>query len=101
MRNLFCHLVPCCSSSKRFGFVNHYRYIITGDNFYDDGVANDTDPRFFITYENVYTQQSLQVDWHVVSGNHGQFLVIFILYPNFNYFCRLGRKCICTDCLLK
>jgi acid phosphatase len=41
-----------------------------GDNFYDDGVANDTDPQWQSTYQNVFTAKSLQVPWYSILGNH-------------------------------
>jgi hypothetical protein len=44
--------------------------ISTGDNIYPDGVRSADDPQFRATWENVYTDKSLQVDWYLVLGNH-------------------------------
>lgn len=44
--------------------------ISTGDNFYPKGVASIDDPLWNKSYENIYTQYSLQKDWYVVLGNH-------------------------------
>jgi predicted phosphodiesterase len=44
--------------------------ISTGDNFYPDGVASINDPLWDKSFENVYTQYSLQKNWYVVLGNH-------------------------------
>ena len=41
-----------------------------GDNFYEDGVANDTDPQWKTTYEDVYTAVSLSLPWYAIEGNH-------------------------------
>ena len=41
-----------------------------GDNFYFDGVKNDQDFRFSKTFEDVYTDKSLQIPWYVIAGNH-------------------------------
>ncbi|TVU24750.1 hypothetical protein EJB05_27204 [Eragrostis curvula] len=51
--------------------------ISTGDNFYDDGIANTSDPLFKESFTNIYTADSLQKPWTnlilcvlVVLGNH-------------------------------
>lgn len=44
--------------------------ISTGDNFYPDGVESIHDPQWKLSYENVYTDESLKCDWYVVPGNH-------------------------------
>jgi tartrate-resistant acid phosphatase type 5 len=44
--------------------------ISTGDNFYPSGVAGTEDPLWEKSFENIYTQFSLQKDWYVVLGNH-------------------------------
>jgi len=42
-----------------------------GDNFYGSGIHGDeTDPRFHETFEDVYTNKSLQIPFYVVAGNH-------------------------------
>jgi len=40
------------------------------DNFYEDGVTNDTDPQWQLTYRNVFKQASLQIPWVSMLGNH-------------------------------
>lgn len=44
--------------------------IALGDNFYNNGVASTTDSLWTSVYSNVYTQNSLQVPWYAVFGNH-------------------------------
>jgi tartrate-resistant acid phosphatase type 5 len=44
-----------------------------GDNFYYSGVATENDSRIKATFEKVYTPDSLQFDWYVIAGNHGEF----------------------------
>ena len=41
-----------------------------GDNFYCCGVASVDDPQWMSSFENVYNNQSLQIDWYAVLGNH-------------------------------
>ncbi|AEF03570.1 acid phosphatase [Alteromonas naphthalenivorans] len=42
----------------------------TGDNFYDNGVASVEDPYWRTSFEDIYHQPHLFVDWHPVLGNH-------------------------------
>ena len=44
--------------------------VSTGDNFYEQGLANLTDPGFAKSFVNVYSQPSLQVPWFSAVGNH-------------------------------
>lgn len=44
--------------------------ISTGDNFYPAGVKSTQDPQWQRSFENVYSQHSLQIDWFSVLGNH-------------------------------
>lgn len=44
--------------------------ISTGDNFYPSGVASTRDPHWKTSFEDVYTDHALQVEWNVVLGNH-------------------------------
>ncbi len=44
--------------------------IATGDNFYPKGVASVTDPSWKTSFEDVYHQHPLFIDWYVVLGNH-------------------------------
>ena len=47
------------------------RFVITtGDNFYDDGVSSANSSQWRSSYEDIYTQPSLQVPWYPVLGNH-------------------------------
>ncbi len=44
--------------------------ITTGDNFYEDGAASETDTCFTTSFEQVYSAASLQKPWYVCLGNH-------------------------------
>lgn len=44
--------------------------IAAGDNFYPKGVMSVNDPSWQSSYENVYNQHPLFIDWYVVLGNH-------------------------------
>ena len=44
--------------------------ITTGDNFYEHGVKDTSDPQWQTSFENVYTASSLQIPWFPVLGNH-------------------------------
>lgn len=44
--------------------------ISTGDNFYPSGVISEHDPLFKHSFEDIYTDFSLQWDWYVILGNH-------------------------------
>ncbi|MFD2966043.1 purple acid phosphatase family protein [Sphingobacterium bambusae] len=44
--------------------------ISTGDNFYPSGVISEHDPLWHYSFENVYTDFSLQWDWYPILGNH-------------------------------
>ncbi|QGW28354.1 metallophosphoesterase [Phnomibacter ginsenosidimutans] len=44
--------------------------IATGDNFYPSGVMSEHDPLFHYSFENIYTDFSLQWDWYLILGNH-------------------------------
>ncbi len=47
------------------------RFVVsTGDNFYDFGVRSVRDPKWRTSFEEVYSQKSLQVPWYVALGNH-------------------------------
>lgn len=48
------------------------RFVLAlGDNFYSHGIESDAnDARFQQTFEDVYTEDSLDVPWFVVGGNH-------------------------------
>ena len=42
--------------------------VALGDNFYEDGVASDTDPQWENTFRNVYYHASLQIPWYAILG---------------------------------
>lgn len=44
--------------------------ISVGDNFYPIGVASVKDPYFKTSFEDVYNEPELFVNWYVVLGNH-------------------------------
>jgi hypothetical protein len=44
--------------------------ISTGDNFYPNGVSSVDDPAWDYSFEDVYSDHSLNCDWYVVLGNH-------------------------------
>jgi len=44
--------------------------IAAGDNFYPEGVASELDPLWKYSFEDIYTDFSLQWDWYPVLGNH-------------------------------
>ena len=44
--------------------------IATGDNFYPKGVISVNDPSWRSSFEEVYYQHPLFIDWYVVLGNH-------------------------------
>lgn len=47
------------------------RFVIAaGDNFYNDGVTSTTDDHWHKSFEDVYTDRSLQVPWYAILGNH-------------------------------
>ena len=44
--------------------------VSVGDNFYPHGVLTINDKHWTNTFENVYTDSSLQKDWYTAIGNH-------------------------------
>ena len=48
--------------------------LAVGDNFYEDGVANDTDPQWQTSYRDVYNHTSLDLPWYAILGNHDHHL---------------------------
>jgi acid phosphatase len=44
--------------------------VSVGDNFYENGVAGLDDPQWQTSFEQVYTDKSLQTPWKIILGNH-------------------------------
>lgn len=44
--------------------------VAAGDNFYPEGVVSEYDPLWKYSFEDIYTDFSLQWDWYPVLGNH-------------------------------
>ena len=44
--------------------------VSVGDNFYPNGVASTTDFHWISSFETIYTDPSLYMDWYVALGNH-------------------------------
>jgi len=56
-----------------------------GDNFYDEGVSNASDPRFQETFEDVFTASSLKnMPFYMIAGNHDheQNVTAQVVYSN-------------------
>lgn len=50
---------------------NHTSFILSmGDNFYPDGVISTTDPQWNKSFEDIYTNYSLNIPWYTAFGNH-------------------------------
>ena len=50
--------------------INSRFTISTGDNFYSDGVQSIADPKWDLSFEDIYTAPVLQRPWYAVLGNH-------------------------------
>ena len=62
--------------------------ISTGDNIYDDGIANTSDPLFKECFTNIYTAQSLQTPWYI--GNACiESVTLYILLSQTAHACML------------
>ncbi|CAK9300353.1 unnamed protein product [Gordionus sp. m RMFG-2023] len=44
--------------------------ILLGDNFYDKGVKSLSDSRFQSSFEDLYSNDTLNIPWYVIAGNH-------------------------------
>ncbi|CAI5975994.1 unnamed protein product [Closterium sp. NIES-65] len=44
--------------------------ISTGDNFYEDGLTDSSDPQFTSSFSEIYQAPSLRTQWYAVLGNH-------------------------------
>jgi len=58
-------------SMGKYGDENPVKFVVTtGDNFYETGIKTVDDPLVKITFEDIYTSNSLQVPWYATLGNH-------------------------------
>lgn len=70
-RNGADHQVQVAQQMGRWASENPNDFIIsTGDNFYPSGVVSEHDPLWHYSFENIYTDFSLQWDWYPILGNH-------------------------------
>ena len=53
------------ATKKQSNFI-----VSTGDNFYPDGVISTTDPQWNKSFEDIYTNYSLNKPWFTAFGNH-------------------------------
>jgi len=50
---------------------NHTSFVLSmGDNFYPDGIISTTDPQWNKSFEDIYTNYSLNIPWFTAFGNH-------------------------------
>lgn len=59
------HQMGLEATKSNSGFI-----ISTGDNFYPDGVISTTDPQWNKSFEDIYTDYSLNIPWYTAFGNH-------------------------------
>lgn len=70
-RNGADHQKPVAQQMGKVASAVKAQFIIaTGDNFYPSGVVSEFDPLFKYSFEDIYTDFSLQWDWYPVLGNH-------------------------------
>jgi hypothetical protein len=70
-RNGADHQKEVAEQMGKTASAQHSNFIIaTGDNFYPSGVVSEYDPLFKYSFEDIYTNFSLQWDWYPVLGNH-------------------------------
>jgi acid phosphatase len=51
--------------------VEKSKFIITaGDNYHQNGISSDRDPRWKSEYEDIYSSLSLMIPWYASLGNH-------------------------------
>ncbi|GAQ81423.1 purple acid phosphatase [Klebsormidium nitens] len=53
------------ADEKEIAFV-----VSSGDNFYELGLKNDSDPKFTQSFTDIYSSPGLQKQWYAVLGNH-------------------------------
>jgi len=55
----------------KYAESNPVKFIVTtGDNFYETGIKSVDDSLVKLTFEDIYTDISLQVPWYATLGNH-------------------------------
>ncbi|MCX6157303.1 MAG: tartrate-resistant acid phosphatase type 5 family protein [Ignavibacteriota bacterium] len=55
----------------KYAEENPVKFIATtGDNFYETGIKTVDDPLVKLSFEDIYTANSLQVPWYATLGNH-------------------------------
>jgi len=70
-RNGADHQIQVAKQMGKWATEHPNDFIIsTGDNFYPSGVVSEHDPLWHYSFENVYTDFSLQWDWYPILGNH-------------------------------
>ena len=50
--------------------INDLLTFIISDNFYENGIANITDPQWDKSFHDVYSAASLDIPWYPILGNH-------------------------------
>lgn len=70
-RNGADHQIQVAKQMGKWTTENPNDFILAlGDNFYPKGVTSENDPLWHYSYENIYTDFSLQWDWYPILGNH-------------------------------
>ena len=70
-RNGADHQIHVAKQMGKWTTENPNDFILSlGDNFYPKGVVSENDPLWHYSYENIYTDFSLQWDWYPILGNH-------------------------------
>lgn len=70
-RNGDFHQRDVAAQMGRVANESHAAFVIsTGDNFYENGVTSIRSPQWLSSFENIYSEASLQIPWYVVLGNH-------------------------------
>ncbi len=55
---------------KTAAAINSQFTVSMGDNFYENGVTGLHDPYWNLSFEKIYTADSLQSPWKIILGNH-------------------------------
>lgn len=56
---------------SKYADENPVKFVATtGDNFYETGIKTVDDPLIQLSFENIYTANSLNVPWYATLGNH-------------------------------